>query len=84
MIAPLILNLFCISICIGVFLILIAMYKKPRRPQKTQILCPRTKRVLMDFELLNGRCVACLNSARDQSDVTKCEKEIKEQVNGKG
>jgi hypothetical protein len=75
-----------IGILLCIFLIFFSMYKRPKRPLKTQILCPRTKRVLMDFELLHGHCTSCkshnasANKSVMEAGVKKCEDNIQSQL----
>lgn len=83
------------AICVLVLLIFFAMYKIKPRPRKTQILCPRTKRVLMDFEVIHGRCIQCVADAESKvknmskgvaqpnevmNRVKDCEDDIKKQL----
>lgn len=57
-----IIGLLLALIFFGVFVaasIDIHMYKKKHGPVKTDVVCPNTKRKLMDFELMYGHCVSC-------------------------
>lgn len=89
------LHLIAVGVCLLTFLIFASMYKKPKRPEKTQIICPRSKRALMDFELIYGRCQGCVwtclnkcshlhgpEKLRRVDDMIKeCSVNIKEQLN---
>ena len=80
-------HLAAMAVLLGIFLILVTMFKhKKKRPLKTQIICPRSKRVLMDFELLHGHCLSCIsmnasyNRELKDAGIKKCEESIKAQL----
>jgi hypothetical protein len=58
------------------------VYQRKPRPSRTDIVCPQTKRKLMDYEVFLGRCASCLVKncgkvgEKGMAEVKKCERDI--------
>lgn len=68
------------ALAIGLWIhssIMYHMYKKKFGPIRTKVLCPETKKPLMDFELMYGHCAGCKFHAICKEKIAKLPNNVK-------